>query len=79
MLAPATFTPGASMRRKYHSAGVVSFKCGSLASSGWPVSVCVPLSTQLFEPMPSTPDSGAKFSACWPSLPSIFKSWNSAA
>ena len=58
-VAPATFRPGASMRAKYHSAGVDSFKCGSLASSGLPVVVRLPASSQLLEPTPSTSLSGA--------------------
>ena len=57
--APAIFTPGISRRTKYHSAGALSLRCGSLASSGLPVVVWLPATTQLFEPTPSTPDSGA--------------------
>ena len=59
MLAPARCRPGASMRAKYQSAGVDSFRCGSLASSGLAVVVRLPASTQLFEPVPSTSLSGA--------------------
>ncbi|MCY1233482.1 hypothetical protein D9M69_342990 [compost metagenome] len=53
-VAPATSSPGAVMRAKYHSAGACRPRCGSLASIGLPDCVCAPETTQLFEPMPST-------------------------
>ena len=59
MVAPATFSPGADKRAKYHNAGVLSFRCGSFASNGLPVVVRLPATTQLLEPTPSTPDGGA--------------------
>ena len=78
MVAPAAFRPGASRRAKYHSAGALSLRCGSLASKGAPVVVRLPASTQLLEPAPSTPEGGAcsgRLSQAWVALPApIFSS-----
>ena len=54
-VAPITLIPGASRRAKYHSAGADKPKCGSLARSGLPLAVRLPLSAQLLEPIPSMP------------------------
>jgi hypothetical protein len=44
---------GAFSRAKYQIAGAPSARCGSLASSGLPLCVCVPDTTQSLEPTPS--------------------------
>src|SRR4051812_46584396 len=38
---------------RYHVDGNRALRCGSLASSGLPLAVMVPSTTQLFEPSPS--------------------------
>ena len=65
-VAPMTLIPGASMRAKYHSAGADKPKCGSLARSGLPLVVRLPLRAQLFEPIPSIPpgNKARKISSC---------------
>ncbi|MCY1365540.1 hypothetical protein D9M69_523890 [compost metagenome] len=58
-VAPITFMPlmppasGACRCAKYQMAGALRPRCGSLASSGWPVSLREPATTQLLEPLPS--------------------------
>ncbi len=64
IVAPATSSPGAFSRAKYHSAGALSLRWGSLASSGAPVVVREPDSTQLLLPTPSTPEGGAASKPC---------------
>ena len=80
MVAPATRPAGVLDAREVPIAPArSSLRCGSLASSGLPLVVREPASTQLFEPTPSMPDSGAAASACAPSLPSTLSERNSAA
>ena len=54
-VAPATDSPGASTEARYQTAGARSFRCGSLASIGWPVALRAPETTNELLPMPSPP------------------------
>src|SRR6202035_4334609 len=47
---PATFQPGAVRWSWYQIEGMLNSKCVSLASNGFPVAVCAPLTTQLLLP-----------------------------
>src|ERR1700719_607617 len=47
---PATFQPGAVRWTWYQIEGMLNSRCVSLASSGFPVAVCAPLTTQLLLP-----------------------------
>src|SRR5262245_6131363 len=52
-VAPITSKPGAEMCARYHVDGSRVPRGGSLASSGLPLAVRVPSTTQLFDPSPS--------------------------
>src|ERR1700680_3547334 len=47
---PATFQPGAVRWSWYQIEGMLNSRCLSLASNGFPVAVCAPLTTQLLLP-----------------------------
>src|SRR2546426_102893 len=47
---PVTFKPGALRCTVYQIAGTLNSRCGSLASIGFPLAVCLPAIAQAFEP-----------------------------
>src|SRR3546814_5235929 len=57
-VAPITLPCGVERCAKYHSDGDERPRCGSFASKGAPVTVRLPLTTQLFEPRPSGGGAG---------------------
>src|SRR5436190_14450259 len=52
-VAPTTSKSGADTCARYHVDGSRVPRCGSFASSGLPLAVSVPSTTQLLEPRPS--------------------------
>ena len=50
--APITFHPGATRCTVFRKLGIAIARCGSFASSGFPVALIEPSITQLFDPCP---------------------------
>src|SRR5216683_1514788 len=59
-VAPARCSAGVSMRARYQMSGVAKPRCGSLASSGLPETLCLPSTTQLFEAKVGPTASGSE-------------------
>jgi hypothetical protein len=78
-VAPIASSPGAVSCAKYHTGGAVRPRCGSFASSGLPLALRLPLTTQLFDPAPSGSQSGSSAATCCIAAPSARASPSSPA
>src|SRR5437016_11069370 len=75
--APITFQPGPTRCVRYRNDGLPRYRCGSFASSGLPVVVNAPLTTQLLEPTTRGYCTGPVASAYAPSDATVIPSSDS--